>query len=321
MRKVSKQQSAQSIIQFFIFLFSEICKNANTFLYTSMYALNKIQIIGHLTEKPEVRQTPQGTSVVDLNVKCIEKVQKEDGSEIVLASYHTVTLWQRMAEIAGDYCIAGSQVYLSGRIKTDSWEHEGQKRYKTKMIAEDLILLDSRKEMAPLPETSAVAGGLNLAEVIGNITKDPELRQTTNGQNVTNFNVATNRKWQDRATGESKEETEFHSVVAWGELAKTIAEIIKVGQKVYVQGRMQTRSWETPDGEKRYATEIIADKVLSLGGKSAEFSGDTSATPAQAAATPTTTETPAKEKTAPAASPEIPEIKYESDIKPEDLPF
>lgn len=294
-----------------------------------MYALNRIEIIGHLTEKPEVRQTPSGSSVADLNIKCIEKVQKEDGNTVVLSSYHTITVWRRMAEIAGDYCNAGSQIFISGRIKTDSWEHEGQKRYKTKVIAEDLILLDSRKEMAPVSEDSPVSGGLNNAEVIGNITKDPEIRQTTGGQNVTNFSVATNRKWQDRNTGEGKEETEYHSVVAWGALAQSIVESITVGQKVYVRGRLQTRSWDTPDGDKRYATEIIAEQVLSLGGKSPELMNGTggsataAAAPAAAAVTASpavaSTETPAP--AAPAATPEIPEIKYESDIKPEDLPF
>lgn len=294
-----------------------------------MYALNRIEIIGHLTEKPEVRQTPQGSSVADLNIKCVEKVQKEDGSTVVLSSYHTITVWRRMAEIVGDYCNAGSQVFISGRIKTDSWDHEGQKRYKTKVIAEDLILLDSRKELAPVAEESPVSGGLNNAEVIGNITKDPEIRQTTSGQNVTNFSVATNRKWQDRNTGEGKEETEYHSVVAWGALAQAVSESIKLGQKVYVRGRLQTRSWDTPDGEKRYATEIIAEQVLALGAKSAELANGTggsataAAPVAAAAAAPQAaapaTETPAP--AAPAASSEIPEIKYESDIKPEDLPF
>ncbi len=322
-------------------LFLKTWQNHFTFLHLTMYALNRIQIIGHLTEKPEVRQLENGTSVCDLNIKSVEKVTKEDGSPITLSSYHTVTLWRRMAEIAGDYCTAGGQVYISGRIKTDSWEVDGQKKYKTKVVSEDLILLDSRKEMAPLDESSVLSGGINQAEIIGNVTRDPELRQTTSGQHVVNFSVATNRKWQDRNTGESKEETEFHPIVAWGDLAREVAEKIKTGQKIYARGRLQTRSWETPDGEKRYTTEIIADQALSLGAKSAELAMGTPAEPAAAVAAPAAavaasgqgeapkadakqTEAASVPAAAPAAEdkePELPTIKYESDIKPADLPF
>lgn len=291
-----------------------------------MYALNSIRVIGHLTENPEVRQIGNGTSVVDINIKAIEKVRKEDGSEIPLTSFHTVTLWRRMAEIVGDYCRAGSQIFVQGHLKTDSWDDEsGRKRYKTKVIADDVILLDSRKEMAPLGEASAVGGGLNSVEVLGNLTKKPELRQTTSGQFVVSFSVATNRKWTDRNTNEQKEETEFHNIVAWGVLAQEAAERMESGQKAFVRGRVQTRSWDAPDGEKRYTTEIIADKVLSLGARDAELSAGaamkTASAPAASAAAP------AAVAAAPAApkpqneEPELPTIQYESDIKPEDLPF
>lgn len=290
-----------------------------------MYALNRIQIIGHLTEKPELRQLPNGTSVTDLNVKITENITKDDGSPVVLISYHTITLWRRMAEIACDYCTAGSQVYVAGRVKTDSWEAEGQKRYKTKVVADDLILLDSRKEVSPLSENALLSGGLNQSEILGNATRDPELRQTTNGQNVVNFNVATNRKWQDRTTGESKEETEYHAVVAWGDLAKEVSESIKSGQKVYIRGRLQTRSWETPEGEKRYTTETIADQVLLLGAKNAELAAGTSSNGTESMATrsaPNKEATPVKKTEGTKdQDADLPTIKYESDIKPEDLPF
>jgi single-strand DNA-binding protein len=286
-----------------------------------MYALNRIELIGHLTETPALRSLPNGTSVTDLNIKTTEQITKADGSNAIISSYHNVTLWRRMAEVAADYCKAGSQIYIAGRLKTESWETDGQKKYKTKVIADDLILLDSRKEITPAPESSAVAGGLNNAQILGNITRDPELRQTTTGQHVANFSIATNRKWQDRNTGDQKEEVEYHNVVAWGDLAREISENVKTGQKLYAQGRVQTRSWDTPEGEKKYTTEITAEKVLQLGAKNADLaSGDTGSAAPAAAATATTAATA---ETADAAAPdiEIPEIKYESDIKPEDLPF
>ncbi len=278
-----------------------------------MYSLNRIQIIGHLTENPEVRQLGNGTSVCDINIKTVGKTAKESGEEVILSSYHTVTVWRKLAEIVGDYCRAGSQIYVSGRIKTESWEADnGQKRYKTKVIADEIILLDSKKEVAVLPETSPLGGGLNQAEVLGNLTREPEIRQTTSGQTVANLGIATNRRWQDKNSGEQKEETEFHTVVVWGALAQEVGDKMKTGEKLYVRGRLQTRSWETPDGEKRYATEITADHVLQLGAKNPEFAGAAGAPAVQ----------PQKdEDDQPTPATDIPEIKYESDIKPEDLPF
>jgi len=284
-----------------------------------MYALNTVNLIGHLTENPEVRQIGNGTSVVDLNIKTIEKITKEDGSEIILSAFHTVTVWRRMAEIVGDYCRAGSQIFIKGRLKTDSWEDDaGRKKYKTKIIADDVILLDSRKEITPVAENSPIGGGLNEAEVLGNLTKKPELRQTASGQFVANFSVATNRKWTDRNTSEQKEETEFHNGVAWGALAQEMAEKMNTGQKVFVRGRVQTRSWDTPDGEKRYTTEIIAEKVVACGAKNPEFSGEN---PAPAASQNPAPKSPAENPAATEKEPDLPTIQYESDIKPEDLPF
>ncbi len=288
-----------------------------------MYALNSIQIIGHLTENPEVRQLSNGTSVVDLNIKTVEKVRKEDGTEAILSAFHTVTVWRRMAEVVGDYCRAGSQIFVQGHLKTDSWDDEtGRKRYKTKVIADDIILLDSRKDMAPLGEASPVSGGLNEANVLGNLTKKPELRQTTSGQFVASFSVATNRKWTDKNTNEQKEETEFHNVVAWGKLAQEIAEKMELGQKAFVRGRVQTRSWDGPDGEKRYTTEINAEKVLSLGARDAELAAGATMKAAVSAA-PVVGVAPSapSEKRPQNEEPELPTIQYESDIKPEDLPF
>jgi len=290
-----------------------------------MYALNSIQVIGHLTENPEVRQLANGTSVTDLNIKTTEKIRKEDGTDIILSAFHTVTVWRRMAEVVGDYCRAGSQIFVQGHLKTDSWDDEaGKKRYKTKVVADDIILLDSRKEMAPIGESSAVGGGLNAAEVLGNLTKKPELRQTANGQFVASFSVATNRKWTDRNTNEQKEETEFHNVVAWGALAQEVAEKMELGQKAFVRGRVQTRSWDTPDGEKRYTTEIIAERVLSLGARDAELSAGATMKAASAPASAASSAAPASAPPAPKPQneePELPTIQYESDIRPEDLPF
>lgn len=286
-----------------------------------MVSLNRITIIGYLTETPQVRQIANGTSVTDLNIKTIENITKEDGSPITISTYHNVNAWRRLAEIAGDYCRAGSPIYICGRVKTDSWETEdGQKRYKTKIIADDLILLESQKNTESLSEDSLLFGCVNTGEILGNVTKEPELRQTTNGQHVATIRVATNRRWQDRNSGEQREETEYHAIVVWGELAKESAERIKTGAKLYARGRMQTRSWETPDGEKRYSTELVADKIVLPGGKNEELAVSAPVQTGNAEASPSPKKSTGEENPD-AKIPEIPEIKYESDIKPEDLPF
>jgi single-strand DNA-binding protein len=104
---------------------------------------------------------------------------------------------------------------------------------------------------------------LNKAMIIGNLGRDPEMRYTPNGQAVTQFTVAVNRNYKD-AAGEWKEETEWFRVVAWGPLAERTAEHLRKGRKVYVEGRLQTRSWEDKDGQKRYTTELVASTVTSL---------------------------------------------------------
>lgn len=107
---------------------------------------------------------------------------------------------------------------------------------------------------------------LNKVMVIGNLGADPEMRYTANGNAVTTFNVATNESWTDQA-GERKERTEWFSVVTWNRLAETCAQYLTKGRSVYVEGRLQTRSWDAQDGQKRYRTEVIAETVRFLGGR------------------------------------------------------
>ena len=110
-----------------------------------------------------------------------------------------------------------------------------------------------------------MASSLNRAQIIGNLTRDPELKQTTGGQSVATIGVATNRTWRD-ASGEKKEQVEYHNIVAWGKLAEICSQYLKKGQKVYFDGRLQTRDWEGQDGVRRYRTEIVAENMIMLGG-------------------------------------------------------
>ena len=119
---------------------------------------------------------------------------------------------------------------------------------------------------------------LNRATILGRLTRDPESRTTGSGIVVTNFSVATSTVWTDAATKEKKELTEFHNIVAWRRLGEIVAQYLKKGNQVYVEGRIQTRSYEAQDGTKKYRTEIIADNLIMLGskGQGASPAGDRS---------------------------------------------
>ncbi len=108
-----------------------------------------------------------------------------------------------------------------------------------------------------------MAYSVNQATILGNLTRDPELRYTPAGHAVCSFGVATNRSWTT-SEGEKQEKTEFHNVVAWNKLAEICSQYLIKGQKVYVQGRLQTRTWEGKDGARRSRTEIVADQMVML---------------------------------------------------------
>jgi single-strand DNA-binding protein len=104
---------------------------------------------------------------------------------------------------------------------------------------------------------------LNRAMLVGNLTRDPELRYTPSGQPVCSFGLATNRRFKS-ASGELQERVEFHNIVAWGKLAEIVSQILKKGSKAYIDGRLQTRTWEGQDGIKRQRTEIIMENFIPL---------------------------------------------------------
>ena len=278
-----------------------------------MFSLNRIDIIGYQTQPVVVRKTPGGLSVTDLNLVVPFSLRSEKGDLLSLKSFHTVTMWGSMADIAGQFVRPGSQIFVSGRLQTDSWEDQEtkEKKSKTKIVALDMIMLDPKSGQMDAPASArSLASNLNRAQVIGNVTREPEMRTTTNGQNVATLGVATNERWKDKASGEMKERAEFHNVVLWGDLAKEAQAGIKKGQRVFVSGRVQTRSWETKEGAKRYTTEVIADQVTLLGLKNPEAVASISEGRSSDQAEPVGV-----------AATQIPEIKYESEIKAEDLPF
>ncbi|MEI6478259.1 MAG: single-stranded DNA-binding protein [bacterium] len=103
---------------------------------------------------------------------------------------------------------------------------------------------------------------LNHIEVIGNLTKDPELRYTPNNQAVCSISVATNRRYRDQNNNWVDSPPEYHDIVIWGQLGERCNQVLHKGERIFVSGRLQTRSWEAQDGSKRYKTEIVADSII-----------------------------------------------------------
>jgi single-strand DNA-binding protein len=155
-----------------------------------------------------------------------------------------------------------------------------------------------------------MARSLNKVLLIGNLTRDPELRYTPQGTAVCTFGIATNRSWVTDG-GEKKEDTEFHRVVAWNKLAELCSQLLTKGRKVYVEGRLATRNWTGQDGAARTTTEIVIDNMLILDSKrDGETHGEYDSVPMNDEGMP---EAPQKASKA---------SKTESeDVNPDDIPF
>jgi single-strand DNA-binding protein len=153
-----------------------------------------------------------------------------------------------------------------------------------------------------------MAKSFNQAIVMGNLTRDPELRSTPGGQQVASFSVATNRVWSD-PSGERKEAVEYHEIVAWGKLGELAAQYLAKGRKVMVIGRLQTRQWDAQDGSKRSRTEIVATDVNFLDAR-----GDGSSSSSAPATTHANTSSKSDDVV-------IQDLDSESSINLDDIPF
>lgn len=117
-----------------------------------------------------------------------------------------------------------------------------------------------------MPQTPTMARSLNRVQLIGNLTRDPELRYTPNGAAVCSFSIATNRSWTTD-TGEKREEVDFHRIVAWNKLAELCSQFLVKGRKTYVEGRLSTRNWTGQDGSQKTTTEVVIDDMILLDSK------------------------------------------------------
>lgn len=160
-----------------------------------------------------------------------------------------------------------------------------------------------------------MARSLNKVMLIGNLTRDPEMRYTPQGTAVCTFGLATNRTWTTES-GEKKEDAEFHNLVAWNKLAEICSQLLKKGRKVYVEGRLSTRSWQGQDGSQKQRTEVVISDMVILDKKTEDVGGDLDI-PEQTA-TPDLPEVDISETKSTKKS-KTPELK--EDPADEDIPF
>ena len=118
-----------------------------------------------------------------------------------------------------------------------------------------------------------MARGVNKVILIGNLGADPEIRHTSSGISVANVNLATSESWTDKTTGDRQERTEWHRLTLWRQLAEIAGQYLKKGSKIYVEGKLQTRSWDDKDGQKRYSTEIVVDDLQMLDSRDGDRGG------------------------------------------------
>ncbi len=168
---------------------------------------------------------------------------------------------------------------------------------------------------------------LNKVMLIGNLTRDPELRYTPTGAAVCTLGIATNRAWTTES-GEKKEEVEYHRVIAWNKLAELCSQLLAKGRKIYVEGRLKTNSWTGQDGSQRTTTEIIIEDMMILDPRRVEGAGDESGSVHAETAKSTVAFTPAAVTVAkPAPAKPVAKAKEEKvedvreDINPDDIPF
>lgn len=252
--------------------------------------LNKVMIIGTLEADPEMRYTANGNALTTFRV-AVSRSFEGEGERREVTERFRVVAWNKLAETAQAHLTQGRKVFIEGRLATRSWEDpDGQKRYITEAIANNLLVLD-KSQPGGIPDSldnmdGDNSEGLNKVMIIGNLGRDPEMRFTANGSAVTNFSVAVNRN--TNVEGEWREETEWFRVVAWEKLAERLQAHLTKGRRVYVEGRLATRSWDGTDGQRHTTTEVVASQVFYL-------------------------------DRAPGAS--FPDMDSGGDIEPDDLPF
>jgi len=226
--------------------------------------LNRVLLLGTVTQTPELRYTPGGLAVLEVTVAGQDKVETEGGEVREIPWYHRVKLLGRYAELLADQLRAGTPVFVEGRLDYRTWESEGQKKSALDVRVDRIEPLTGDREGRTVTDARGqerLTDALNQVVLIGNLTRDAELRYTPQGTAVTRFGLAVNEVVPSR--GQEQERTHFIDVTAWRDLAEWAGELRK-GEPVLVIGRLVNDSWTAPDGTRRFATRVEAKRIERL---------------------------------------------------------
>lgn len=230
--------------------------------------LNKVMIIGFLEREQETRHTADGQPVTSLGITTRRQWLTHAGESRQAIEWFNVVAWDNLAKAASQRLRPGQRVFVEGFLQTRRWEDDnGDRRFCTEVVASRLIALDSHESSANdalNADCEEMPLCLNRVVVIGNLGRDPEMRYTPRGQAVTSFSLAATRRWTT-SEGVRKSATDWFNIVCWGNLAEICNQYLNKGRRVYVEGELRTRSWNTPGAKKQFRTEIVADEMILLG--------------------------------------------------------
>lgn len=242
--------------------------------------MNHVFLIGALARDPELRYTPNGTAVFEATVAGEDHIVGNDGRERKLPWYHRVSILGKPAEWQAERNLKGGDaVMVEGSLEYSSWEApEGGKRSMVRVKALRMEQLGYAPELVQDAGGGVRMGsGMNEVVLIGNVTRDPELRYTPAGDAVLGLGLAVNESWQDRQ-GQKQEKTHWIDVTLWRDLAESMKDLRK-GDPILVQGRLVNEAWTDRDGNKRNSTKVEATRVEALS-RGAGVPGSPAATPA-----------------------------------------
>jgi single-strand DNA-binding protein len=230
--------------------------------------MNAAYLVGTLVQAPELRYTPGGLAILELNLAGNDTVIGDDERERELAWYHRVTVFGAQAESLSSQLDVGTPVFVEGRLNFRTWEDkEGQKRSSLDINANRVepMTMGARGADPTVVDAKGqhrLRNALNQVMIVGNLTRDAEMRYTPNGSAVTRFSVAVNERFRGKS-GEDQERTHYVDVNVWRQLAEGTGDL-KRGDPVFVIGRLSNDSWTDKEGNRRFTTRIEGQRVESL---------------------------------------------------------
>jgi len=231
-------------------------------------SFNKVILMGNLGADPKIVTFDNGGKIANLRLATSESWKdRQSGERKEKTEWHSVVVrGEALVNIVETYLKKGSKVLVEGLVATRKWVNDGVDHYTTEVVVSSIT--------GGLTMISATSGSTNRVMLIGNLGRDPEIRNFQNGGKIANLRLATSESWKDKDTGERKEKTEWHSVVVRGAGVAGIAEkFLEKGSTVLVEGQLSTRKWTDQSGAERYSTEIVVaghdGKLTLMGGKKA----------------------------------------------------